>query len=828
MLSNKYMGMKKAIDLLNCKLKTCSRPEINRMCMQNIIPAIRNEKNNWEIDSNYIMQQLAWAEDKVNIQLFMNEKIAARYKGDDEKNLRRKIKKLIKPYIVETENTLFTYTTIYKKDNNIVQKMVLDEIDNRNRLSCMVKVTEAAEQLGISEYVLKGLINAEQIQAKFIGGSWNIDQEEVNRFKNKSNRVIGLYDFYIENLSSIPTAFDIENEHDRFMLNRFVVTHDKLGFIANKSWSDFRGNKKNQIYFLSEYAPLFEGVIKKWLIVYGLSTQKIAVNTKHVYWKTHPITQKIFSNYKKTVSSNVAAIVSEVIVNNLQVDITNATMEEVYTLIDYASSEGRKNIYVKSVKEFLYFVKRNYETGWCFNNIVIQKQNNIVYNSSTAPYSQEQYMKLGVLTFNQEVVEKLGLIEKAINNSRYAFLWLWTAWHFLGAWRKGDLKQIPIYKNINKMEIPDLIRSSNSKQYTDILTLWLEKEINTGDMLPFKTAERQKHHYLRVSFAESIRDIIGIIYLIVLYHTTAEKFLDDMPEKFSQIEFRNFFGPEYTAIFSSNPLSNRRLNKNYLDFIAEDIEQNQLQDRKVLGYMVASFARAHVQGNELSSTTSVYLRHQLDGLSSNEICKLLFEEGSFSFVTQYMLKALYGESYDKLPIDKQSLLIKQVNESPGKLERITGLCINAYNNAKKVVDEMFSGDKQLLSNSIKTILSHNAKGKDVGVNCLMLARGNSCKCLSRESCFGCKYAILETHAILILYEKLEEAITNYNNATLDVEKSRINLTISTYLSSLSELLYVAQSVYKLDVKKIEIIVENVLGGGNYARYLEQSNWKYNN
>lgn len=816
MSDKQYIGIKEAMDRLEVTMPIRSRVDINRMCIQEVISARRDKSNNWEIPEEYVTEQINWAQGKINIGKWIKDKVITEYKGDDEKNLSRKIKELIKPHIIDVKETIFVYPTIMENDLATVETIINDEIQKRNKLFSMVKLSDASEQLGRSEFVIKGLIHAEKIKAESVNGAWLIDQEELDRYREKTNRVIGLYDFYKERLYDTPTAFDIENEHDRLMLNRFVLTHDKLGFVANKIWADIRSDKRNQIYFLSEYAPLFEAIIKKWLVGYGVIEKKTDIINKHYYWNTHPRTKRIFLDFKKTVTPNISTNVSEVIVNSLEVEITNTTMDDIYTMLDYASSDGRKKIYVESVKKFVYFVKNNYETQWDFASIDIQRDKYVTYNSSTAPYTQEQYAKLGILTFNQEVVEKLGLIDKGIKNPRFAFLWLWIAWHYLGAWRRGDLKQIPVYKNINKKEIPQIIMAENHEKYTDIITLWLENEINNSELLPFKTAERQKHHYLRVSFAESLREIIGIIYLLVIYHTTAEDRLDDMPEEFKVGEFQEFFGPEYTAIFSKMPLSNRRLNKNFLDYIAQDVETNQTLDRKVLGYMVASFGRAHVQGDRLSDTTSVYLTHQLDGLSGNEISKLLFEEGAFSFVSQYMLKAIYGDGYDKLPIDKQSLIIQKVKDSPALLEKISSMCIKSANDAKILVDKMFSGDKRLMNDAIKAILNHSAKGKDVGVDCLMLARGGGCVNSKRKTCFGCKCAILETHAILQLYQKLQETLHDYNVATTIVEKEKNKMEINTYMNGLSELLYVAHTVYELDVTEIETTVESILGGENYV------------
>ena len=93
---------------------------------------------------------------------------------------------------------------------------------------------------------------------------------------------------------------------------------------------------------------------------------------------------------------------------------------------------------------------------------------------------------MSYMIFNDEFIRDNQLINKSIADPKNAYIWLFSAMHFLGAWRKSDIDlSIPILELPHTPEETILnIRNGNFDKDAIMLSIKLEGEFNNRIITP--------------------------------------------------------------------------------------------------------------------------------------------------------------------------------------------------------------------------------------------------------------------------------------------------------------------------------------------------------
>lgn len=163
----------------------------------------------------------------------------------------------------------------------------------------------------------------------------------------------------------------------------------------------------------------------------------------------------------------------------------------------------------------------------------------------------EQYVEMAYMAFSHDYIDAEKLIEKALENPRCAYCWLFTVWQYVGCWRTSDIMKIPVVRlPWNREDIAAHIKGGDWHRYAVETALILEQVINSARIRPKKGWEP----VLTVFFAEPLQEVIGLAYLTVYYHSSDEKIRSC---RLKHLDFSNMFGEAYTKVFGDAVFGSR-------------------------------------------------------------------------------------------------------------------------------------------------------------------------------------------------------------------------------------------------------------------------------
>ena len=202
----------------------------------------------------------------------------------------------------------------------------------------------------------------------------------------------------------------------------------------------------------------------------------------------------------------------------------------------------------------------------------------------------------------------------------------------------------------------------------------------------------------------------------------------------------------------------------------------------------------------------MYLRHELDGLSTNEVLTLLFETGTCSFIPYMLLKTLYGTKYTMLPIFKQNALLKESGLTADNTEQTMLAVTKNFVRAQEIVSQIVCGDEEqrheLAVSVLENILNRTALAKEPCVGCLMMASRRPCRYPAREGCIGCEYAIMQKGILFTLLKKIEATIQAVYEAKTEGERKKLEMLLEYgYVPALQEMLFLLKNIYHMDVRE---------------------------
>lgn len=781
-------------------MKPKSKPIIGGYCKQGIIPSIRGaQKGEWLIEANFIQMAIKWRKTVTTIEDILKNFNTDGINSKQRTQLYKSVSQFwdnASPYALLFSGDYFIPLSETTSAGDILLSLIADF----QMMNHSVSLSEAANQLQMSEYQLVQRIKQGQFPANSINNRWYISQLDINKYIDNRGKYISVNDTAIRVAKQTCTLFDPNDRYNIAYLNAYLQASQYRNFIKKDTELGILTENHQSLYFPAQMQDEIETFIEQYFRLYGNRKKLDTIMTKSAFWEDYPTTKEAVQSFSGTTSAANITLLKDILIHTLKHEIMDCNNKDIKDMQAYASTYSKITA-TKTLVRFVEYVQTNYNCKFTVRlHINSQKQKT---NASNTAYSIEDYLKMSYMIFNEEYIRTNELVDKAINDPKHSYIWLYSAMHFVGAWRKGDIdNSLPIITfpySVNWMI--QRIRVYKFSQEAIKISLRLQSEINASNIAPSKTREAQNERFLLIHIPTSLQHIFGVIYAIYCYHVLSGS---TFTKTLSFAGFRNFFGEDYQIKFGNRIFQNRRANKSYLDAIAENADENRKTSPSMLGYIVAQFSRAHVKGSE---STHRYLSTKMDGYSIDDITVMLFEAGFCSFITNNLLEIVYGEKYNQLTVGEQNALIQTSNLDAYKADKIATLLDTAYHCSKSTITTVFKQytsheeKRQIAEEILLNLAEQTAISKIPGISCICAARRLPCAYPSRN-CFGCKYGVYETSFFYLALEHIKEQyhLVSQSRTIAEKEKNQ-KLLENESLPAICEIMHIAHYTYGMDISE---------------------------
>lgn len=792
-----------ALEGLGCKTKQSALV----LCREGQIPAEQRE-GRWYMDSSYIDAAVEWREKHITLEEIKAGCVDYMGLTDEERrncdrNIRRRLENVVGDVQIAQEGLLFS-GTLYPSDRAEEIRGIVETCVQEHKLrQTLVPAADAAKKMGMSVYKLKQAVKAGTLVGVRVDDDLYLEPDVVDGYRKRRGELIGVYDWLEAELPEmgIETVWDIENRTDRALLNNMLRQSASGPLLVSWEQAGQHGDRRNSLYFPREIQDQVQEVVVTYLKNFGFKEELYELRRKAPYWQAHPKTMEALDKFGNTKIPQKMASLYEVFIEVQPPEIMDCTDEDIDKLVEYATTRAATHRQYLSM--FLSFVQRNYNCSYTQQVLIDYQKNNSDVVIDTSPYDLEKYFLMAYMAFNDEHIKEEEIVEKALEDPRSAYCWLYTIWHYVAAWRASDIRRIPVVSlPWSREEITDLIKKGVWEKMADEASLILEHSINHTHARAHKTHEKDTGRFLTVVFPESLREIIGLAYLIVYCHSSGETICSF---KLTSSDFGYLFGDNYTKIFGSSKFGNRRANKSFLDDICEIVEQDSGTENKVLGYMVASYARAHsISEDGLSAVTAKYLGIKMDGMTKDEIMMALFDSGTCSFIPYMLLEIMSKDrKFGELRVADQSRIIKKSGMTAYHAEMVSRALAKSYAMSKAAMDQVLSGysnqnRSKMAEKILKAIVARHAVTPVVGTQCLLLAAGKSCP--FQKCTLGCRFGMHERGGLIYAIEFIRGQYEELKRAETEGERRKIQgLLEDCYIPAVVMMLTICKEQLHMDI-----------------------------
>ena len=411
-------------------------------------------------------------------------------------------------------------------------------------------------------------------------------------------------------------------------------------------------------------------------------------------------------------------------------DLGGISDEDIIAAIDAAGTARTRSL----IAGFFNYVSGREDTS--FHTVALKQPG----GRALPAYSYEEFAGLAKILFNVAYDRAHGLTQKALDNSRYAEMWMFLSCHYICGWRASDICDRWVYPNLKGDDNPFGIHAETLKE--DILggliqdsvyenvTLYVIRRIEMAYNVPRKTG----HGRLRSEILPELRPFFGKLALIAEYHhlKSGEGYMRScrIPRYRNWVDCRDFFGEEILMVTGKEHISSRRLNKSYLQGLEQAARDN--GNTTLVSHVIAAYARNHKDAD----TTVVYLRdHGLTGETAEVVLFMMMQRGVFGVELYHALAAAYPGVFERLSSKEQTRLMETIPLSAYELEMF-GSVLAA---AEEIHAELSQGRPETPSETLKAMLAiaqGRGKAKDEGIYCKRKALGLCCDKPFYHSCIA--------------------------------------------------------------------------------------------
>lgn len=613
----------------------------------------------------------------------------------------------------------------------------------------LITINKAAKFLGIKAEIIQYQIDIGNIEP--VNGM--VTESICEKISEQQSTYIGI------------KAFLKNHNNDRFE-SKYVRNRNKyIDFLENNSYFGieiiepedifFDLPEREDFYISKEDAQFLEYKSEQFFQEFGLTEEE---KTKRIisYSKGHPLSLEYIQKYLTYIEDedNIYTPALTAFVKTIFdiSDITELTDEDIVSTIENADAVRTKILLI----DFFKYVAK-YETVK-YHNVELKKKE----RNSEPAYPYEKFIRLAKILFNADYDKEHKLTLKALENSKYAEMWMYLSCHYICGWRSSDICNRWIYPNLKSKDNPfginidtlkeDILNGSISDETYEKVALYAIRRIEMGYNMPQKTG----HGKLCSEIVPELRAFFGKLILIAEYHhiTSGEGYMNSHRTAMYRnwVKCRDFFGEDIYSITGKHSFSSRRLNKSYLQGLEQAAKDN--GNTTLVAHVVASFARNHAN----IDTTAIYLKdHGLTGESAEIVLYMMMQRGVFSVSLYSALIAAYPDAFEKLSAKEQTTIMEKIPLSAYELET-EGTSLIASDRIVEVFTDGKSDEPKEILKAMFAIAQGKGKAKDSGIYCKKKALGFVCENPIYESCLAnlCPYHVFTSDGVPALVKVIKD------------------------------------------------------------------------
>ena len=448
-------------------------------------------------------------------------------------------------------------------------------------------------------------------------------------------------------------------------------------------------------------------------------------------------------------------------------DILNDRTEKMKQLINGVDYKREELMFVK----YMALLKRKGVTK--VNNILFEDPKDKEKRGRDA-YDVDTYAKIAKLIFNEEMIQKNKLIEKALNKSFFAEMWMFWACFFVDGWRGNDTCEKWVYLRLDENSFIDefcidtladdiLMNRICEEQYEKVARYCLKVyELELQNTL--KIGENTKGFLLPAIREENLA-FYGRLELIAESHhlKNGEGYMkcNRMEKYLNKYKIKEFFGNSfYETLYKGNG-EIRRMNKSFLQSF--EVVSRKEGHTPLAAQTLVSLARNH---SNLDSIQAYLSDHSIDGECADVVLSMLIERGVMGVYIYQALKESFPEAFKKMPAVEQTKMMSLIKITPLDIEMGSNTLL-----LQEKIESLFVRGKNEekiigLLRALYEIGNGNGMGKDKGIYCLRRALGEICENGKFASCIAndCPYLIFTKYGIDSLIGVIRSFFAKYEES----------------------------------------------------------------
>lgn len=622
--------------------------------------------------------------------------------------------------------------------------------------------------------------------------------------------VIEFKEFAVE----VRKMYQIPKENYFDELAAFFADNDWFGI--NPEWKD------GKMYIDSDaFADVLPAIKQHFDIASLREDEQNAMVEQLLAGKAEKTFDKLICFYKTfDIPEETRRQLNEFILKHLKTDICLVTDAGLKELVSVACEDIPKYV-GDAFTMFLAWVKEHYKV--CYANDYMLT-NRISREDENGAYEQEDYLQLLYYLYCPSYIEDNHMYQKATLSKNYADTWLYLALHFICALRDTDLVRIP-HPRLER-EPEDILKDIKRGTFTDKEAVKVIYSIiyplRNSPLKPNKTKRYSSVPYIKFDVPESCEVHIGMLFAIAEAHRIIAGVSDNEPlirVIKSYREISKNMGDEIGMLFIESDFKARRMNKAYMQSIFEltDTVSQNGDEFSTKGYMMAAFARSHKGSfGEFAHTTYRYLKDaNMSGLTPEYVAKELFERGVLSFIPSMLLKMITGGGYNRLTVQNQTRLIKELGMSPGEIETAVKVSDSAFRKSAETAADIYRNtDRETVINVLHRMGNGEAVSKMRECGCLYSAFGKLCPYDDNHNCMNCDYEISSKSTIFLMASEFNRLNGLYKSAESLNEKEKCeSMIVNIVMPAMNEILTCAGETYGSEAAQMlgEIIKESTAG-----------------
>lgn len=690
-----------------------------------------------------------------------------------------------------------------------ISKLEIDkEVKNQSLIKVkMISISEVMKKIGLSRFKVQHLIDANILKGHIYSGIWYVEEISLDAFIQKiiegytikqAAKILKIDYKLMESLvNSVPRqieSFETKNygiritkeEIERFLnrqeystveaasilnttiavvakcvregtLNATTILKNGTFLIPKKEVIDLSQSlewiKKKYIH-LEDYNGLFKEIIGCLL---RTSEYKETISY-YSLWAKRKVSESNKMNIKIRVRELLLTI--EKLVKVLDKEIFNYTDAEIMLLIEKVNF-AKKDL--KNFGQFLEYCKKNTECSY---------KNRYTLSEKTKKEEKDIYSKEQWINYYELLTDVDRHIEAAINEKKYAEIWLFTLLHLNLAWRKDDIRKLPIASlNLVGIDSFEWFREDKN-EFTLTMAQKIVNDI-TRRSIGIKTNKTNVNTHF----------VIGIVIPTAIAMSICSLHNKNVGKMFSYAGFNSY---DYREFFKEEvpPFRSQKANRTYMTYGYETATK--VKGRNHLAYRLMSYARSHKSSlYKENNITSVYINTSNTDLSASNMTWHLFERGFFGWQIDMMLNIAYNTS--SWSIENTTDAISKIKEefSPIVVDNMSKYLNRNHEQSVVLFKELLAIPKEHIKEKLSNIADFKSPSLIDFTQCMKSIK--QCPYKRSIPCLGCKYMIPTNYVLQLVNTELFTLIDALEK-TDDIETTkRIK-----YTHMIEKLMYILQ------------------------------------